>query len=154
MPNLWVSDADLKTRLKDVLQKAAFEVTTVWDTIVPDANLSAYNYIVEALLKRGYTMDQIDAWDSRTTYETDIGLFWCLVKGGCTKDFDETFIMLLDRRLELATVELVIDGEIVTPPPDGPLTASATVQTGAMRNDNDLFCPPSRQASWPRQHYR
>jgi hypothetical protein len=148
MPNLWVSDADLKSKLKDVLQKATFEAVTSWDSIISDSNLSAYNYIVSALLRRGYTMDQIDAWDSRTTYEIDIGLYWSLVKGGCTKDFDETFINALDRRLELLDLELVIGGEIVVPPVL-PLGGGGSVQSGTMKNDNDLFCPPTPRRRWP-----
>lgn len=132
----WITDQQLKDKLIAVLQKASLEVDAPWDEIIPDANKAAYDDIVEPLLKRGYTIDQIDSWDARTTYNIDIGLFWCLVKGGCTKDFDETFIMLLDRRAKLETLEIILDGEIVVPET---LTGSGTIKSGAMESDLDHF---------------
>lgn len=132
-----------------ILQKASLEVPAAWDEIVPHANISAYHDIVAALLKRGYSITQIDSWDSREDFNRDIGAYKALVDGGCTKDFDETFILLKNRMAELETLELVIDGEIVTPET---LTSSGTIQSGPMVSDLDHFTigrPDRRYGCYP-----
>lgn len=131
----WITDDVLEAYLLDILQKIGFEAVGSWDEIIPHANISAYHDIVSALLARGYTIDQIDAWDSRVDFNMDIGAYKCLVDGGCTKDFDETFILLKNRMLELLTLELIVDGEVVYPD----VAIVGTIQSGPMSSDLDHF---------------
>ena len=131
----WITDDELKSKLLTCLQKAGLEEENSWDEIITDANQSAADYISGALASRGYTAAQVRGWDAARTYNIDIGLFWCLIKGGVTKAYDETFIKELDRRLELATADVVIDGELVVPG----TSTSRRVSSGMLKNDTDLL---------------
>jgi hypothetical protein len=88
--------------------------TGVWEKTIVDSIDAAYQDIVGALTERGYTSSQIAAWDRAEEYNRDLGLFWCLVKGAGLHGNDPTFINKLDRRKELESVAILIDGVMVT----------------------------------------
>lgn len=130
-----VSDAALKVKLTGVLQRAGLEDGDFWDEIVPDANRAAHDDIRDALAARGYMPEQIAGWDSRTTYQTDIALFWALTKGGCTQNYSDTFIKSLDRREQLKTIPVIVADEVITPDPSDLVPK---VGLGKMKGPRDL----------------
>ncbi len=138
---MFITDAQLKTKLASNL-KVADETTLPagWDGIITDSNSSAYQDIVSHLLNRGFTSVQINQWDRGAEFESDIGLFWCLVKGAGLHGNDPTFINKLDRRAELDTVSVTIGGEIVLPG-----GSSGEVGYGRLDTTDDLF---TRDSSW------
>lgn len=99
----------IKGRLAGILKQASAALPTYWDNIVSDSRTRAYNEIVSKLTDRGFTIAQIDTWDRRTEFELDIALFWCLVSGAGLAAYDDKFLKLFDRRLELDTVNLTAD---------------------------------------------
>jgi hypothetical protein len=76
----------------------------------------------------------VDAWDRGSEFETDIGLYWCLVKGAGLHGYDSTYIKLLDRRKELETV-LLLDGSSLLETS----TETGTPGYGNLDDTNDQF---------------
>lgn len=121
----FIIDAVLLDHVKGLLTVATLDLDTPWTGIAHFANLAAYGQIRNALLKRGFSIAQVDAWDDGAEYQLDLGTFWALTKGGCTKDYDAKFIASLDRRKELPTVYVTRGGVPVVP-------ATPRVAVGAM----------------------
>lgn len=86
-----------------------------WRTYLQTGQQWAYNEIVTALATRGYSKAQIDAWDRGKEFEQSIGAFWALDLGGLLGNVDDRLWTKLDRRAELATVDVLIGGGLVTP---------------------------------------
>jgi hypothetical protein len=130
----FVTDSQLKTRIAAQLKQDSSSLPTYWDTIITDARNSAYREIQAALLQRGYTAAQIAAWDRGAEFEIDIGLFWALVKGAGMKGEDIKFIQLLDRRKELAVVDVTNSDVLQTPEP-----AATPIGYGALDDSQSTF---------------
>lgn len=112
----FTSTTTLKARLAGMLKISdPDDLAAYWTDIVSDSLTAAYNEIRSALARRGYNTTQIAAWDRGSEFETDLGLFWCLTKGAGLGAPDGRWIEKLDRREELKTVDVTIDGEMVTP---------------------------------------
>lgn len=145
MPGFLKDDA-VKEKLRTRLGIAAFQDGTTWDGIISDANAAAVNSIRGALLGRGYSPAQIEAWDRVQEFQTDLAIFWALVNGGVTKDYDDRLIAKLDRRAELATVDLTINGALVQP--GGGAGVGGGIRSGTLKNtsreNGDIF-PAVRQ---------
>lgn len=100
----------LKQNVDNLLANAPY-----WQDIVPDAQVSAYNEIVSHLVNRGFTIDQINAWDRGAEFELSLMKFWALVNGGAAQSYDDKFIKALDRRKDLDTVAVFVGGVFVSP---------------------------------------
>jgi hypothetical protein len=94
----FITDAELQAALEGVLMKPAGTLTSgptglpPWGVVITQANTQAYNDIVEKLTIRGYTQTQIAGWDYGVTYETMIGLYWCLYLGAALHNYDDKFV--------------------------------------------------------------
>lgn len=103
--------------------------------VITDCVEDAYQEILTVLTGRGYTAAQIAAWDRRAEFNRKIGVCLALMNIGVNHEIDE---QRLDRvckcREELLTVEIMVDGEIVTPS-----TEFAGFGHGAMDTGNDTF---------------
>lgn len=119
MPS-FLTDAELKTSLAATLKVASGDLPAYWDTLVTECNSAAYLDVRGGLLQRGFTSTQVDAWDRGKEFQRDIGLYWLLVKGAGLHEYDQKFVMLLDRRKELQTVIVELNGESHTPAGDPP----------------------------------
>lgn len=106
----FLTDNELKQKLADMIGVDVSALPARFTGIVADANAAAYLDIVDPFVARGFTRGQVDAWDRGAEYQRDIGLFWCLLKGGGLVGYDPTLIKLLDRRGELKSVELPAQG--------------------------------------------
>jgi hypothetical protein len=133
MPAPWITDADLKQALADLLKYDVLDLNPSWDRLVPLANADAAGDINSILLAKGFTAAQIDQWDNRVTYNRDIALYHLLVKGAALAAYDQTTVDKLDRRKMLEeSAALMINGAIVTPGADD----SAGVGGGVIDDSN------------------
>lgn len=146
----FLTDAALTTALESAMSVAPGTLgsgdSAHWLTIVEQANGSAYQDILGALLQRGLSLTQIDTWHRGIEFQRDLGLFWALVRGAGLHGFDDTYIKPLDRRKELETVALIDAVGAPLVPPDPPLEGQ--VARGVMSSETDLFrldpCDPRR----------
>lgn len=136
MPGPWITEGDLKQRLADLVAKDVGQLPARWDSTILDSNRSAALDVAGRLLARGYTAAQVDAWDRRAEFNADIGLFWCLTKGGIPTAASDLHIAKLDRRKELDAVLVTIGGVPVEP---GGGSDGYGVSGGRMSEDDYRF---------------
>ena len=111
-----ITNAELKQLVADALKKDIADLESYWDGFVAKANAAAATDIASILRGKGYTADQVDAWDQRVTYNEDIGLYHALVKGAALAEYDQTTVDKLDRRKMLENSgAILINGEAVPP---------------------------------------
>lgn len=122
MPS-FLTDAELKTSLAATIKVASGDLPAYWDTLITECNSAAYLDVRGGLIQRGFTAVQADAWDRGKEFQKDIGLYWLLVKGAGLHEYDQKFVMLLDRRKELQTVLVEIAGGATQTPTGDPSTA-------------------------------
>ena len=126
-------------------QSSPDNLAAYWDNIITDANNSAWEDIREKLGRRGFTETQIDTWDRSEEFNKDIGLYWCLVKGGVGHNYDDRFIRQLDRRAELETIQVTIAGAVVQP---GDEDLDAVGHGKMLRNDEGIRRPTGEWRKW------
>jgi hypothetical protein len=124
------TDEELCAQIQATLSLDAVDAN--WKRIAAAANRAAYADIVRAFAARGYSRAQIDAWEDAAAYQADQALFWALVRGGATKDYDSRLLKELDRREDLKTVGITTGGVLVAP-------ALSATGAGAMDTTADLF---------------
>lgn len=117
MAGPWISDDQLKQKLADILQVDVADFDSIKSSTITDSNNAAWNDILSILVARGYTMAQVDAWDQRVVYNTDIAMFWAFVKGRLPIADGTMQVDKLDRRKELLEMVLLIGGVPVLPGP-------------------------------------
>lgn len=117
MAGPWISEADLKQKVADILKKDVGDLDAYWDRHVATARTDGYGDIAARLLGRGYTMSQLDAWDDRVKYNRHQALYWLFVEGYLPTDADDREINKLDHRKELEDpgITLMINGQAVPP---------------------------------------
>jgi len=145
LPDNSLIESILGTQLK---QGSFAALPEYWTNIVGVSHPKAYNEIYMALMRRGFTAAQINAWDSGAEYELDISLWWCLVYGAGLQAYDPKWVAQLDRRRNmLPTVEISNAGVWQAPgipPPTGPGQAYAAPQ----ERWNWGFGPPLRSGCY------
>jgi hypothetical protein len=131
----YCTDEEIKVKWTDVLLKHvdASALPDGADVSAADANQKACDEIHAKLQGRGYTKEQIDAWDRRREFNLDIAIYWCLNDYRGTEESDG-WIRPYDRRKELETVAVLIGRRRVAP---GDPTQE--VGYGPTRNPNDIF---------------
>lgn len=111
----WVTYDEMLRAVATLRHVNPGDICDPWPEAIREGNQAAADDIAQILMSRGYTAEQVNAWDQRKTYNRDVGLFWTIVKVGALEDFNDTQINKLDRRKELQTLLLLINGEPVTP---------------------------------------
>lgn len=134
----FITDSQLLNRLAGVLKMKAEQIPVsapYWPTIVTDSRQSAWNDILGQLVGvRGYSQAQVTSWDRGAEIQTDLGLFWCLVKGAGLHEFNDTFIKHLDRREELKAMPITIGGVVTSPG-----GAQPNISRGALTDTDSTF---------------
>ncbi len=119
----WITDDVLRKKLADTLETDPDQLGAAWTSIIQDSNIEAGFNIVDALTLRGYTPAQVDTWDRRKVFQTDLGLYWCYVKGTLLlSNYNVASLKLLDRREELKLLRVTAGGQFIAPMgvnPDG-----------------------------------
>lgn len=130
----YITDAALSAACATSAQAAsAADLPAHWANAVASGNADAYDCLRAALGNRGFTDSQIDAWDARVTWSRRLGIN--RTRWYATDDLETQ--RLLDEQLkefleQLATVAVVIDGEVVFPD-----AANGRIGYGAYAADED-----------------
>jgi hypothetical protein len=135
----FITDDVLKDKLASELKVLGSGLTdAAWDNIIHDSNSSAKNEILTKLYARGYSLTQIQTWDRVEEFQTDIGLYWCLVKGANLSLATITLeiIKLHDRRGELDEIG-ILEGGVIVPPDD--TTVGGEVSAGEFDTSTDRY---------------
>lgn len=118
-----------------VQQQAPF-----WRLITDTATSDAYGYIVRGLVSRGFgSASQVPLWDDGANFQKAIGAYLALNAGGALGAFDDKFLEKLDRRKELATVQVTINGQWQKP--DGTGFSPLEVGTGRVSSVPNGYIP-------------
>jgi len=138
----FVTDVQLTQALADRLKQAVAALPAYYtSTIVPRANIAAYQEIVGRLLARGFAPSQIAAWDRGAEFQYDLGCFFAIVYSGLYAGYDQKTLELMDRRKELTgtddspAVQVFVNGKWVQPDDtQGNPTTGPPVTTGSIFN--------------------
>lgn len=124
---MFVAQSVIKADIAGALKVAAGDLPDWWDDVIPRHHLAAYQEIVGALVKRGYTKAQVDDWDRGAEFERSIALYFAFSSPQGQGTFDVNTIKLWDKRPDLKDVQVYIDDEPVKPGE----AAGATGQVGS-----------------------
>ncbi len=113
------TDDDLKGLIAAATKTTVDELPAYWDDVATRANAAAFNLIRVALLKRGFTAAQVNAWDSLDDYRADLALWSAFTKYAVLEEYDQKSLATLDRRKELVDVDVTVGGVLVAPPDNG-----------------------------------
>lgn len=144
----WITAPELKQRLADVLSKGVSDLDPKWDSIVGDAVISASNTVTELVTARGFSVTQVAAWDQVKDFTKDIGIYWCLIRGGALGNYSDQFVKAFDRRDELRKLEAIIIGGVPTTP-GIPTATDLAVGSGRLAGD----ATNGRFPKWPSDVY-
>ena len=114
MPALPTID-DVTQRVADLLNLSKGGLGEKMTTIVADSYASAVSEVTEAFKARGFSDAQFQGWDRRREYVIDIALFWAMTKAGSLANYSDLMLKKLDRRAEIATMAVTVNGVIVQP---------------------------------------
>lgn len=111
-----MTETDLLDQVASILQRPdRGSLEPFWAVRAAPAIAAATAEITGALLARGYTTSQIDAWDRRDEYQRSISLFFSLLDGIALAGRSSDEVKLYDRRKELLTCAVTVGGQLVTP---------------------------------------
>lgn len=127
----WITNAELKTALADALNKADSTTLAVSDAQLEKANRWAAGAIHDVLVGRGFG-DYLDTWDRREEFNESLGLFWLFTLGGVPYASSDLFVNKLDRRKELETARVFVNGVMVRPTQDYDESPAGSVGGGVM----------------------
>lgn len=147
----FISNQTLQSYVAAVLHRAGAAVTTdvtqstFWPSIVAQANQSAWGEILDRLIRRGFTVTQINAWDRGAEVQTQIGCYNALRDGGCLENFSETFLRNMMRYFDPTIEGNILDNTLVTnsqqwqTPGDTP----GNIGTGPLDTTEDMYVMPT-----------
>lgn len=132
---MFLTDAQTLQAISDTLQSVSVDnLPAFWTNINTQCHLWAYNELFSALIARGFTQTQIAGWDRGADFELDLTVYRALERGSSLHEFDDKFISKFDRREDLKTVLLTVNGQWQTP---GDIPG--TVTTGPMNQSGGVF---------------
>ena len=146
MPGPYISltgpSPNFREKVSDLLGKSDVSLLKVKDSVLQDSINAGYADIVQRLVGRTYTQAQVDQWDRRVEFNTDLALFWTFTKGGIPNNFSDVFIKALDRRSEMEkdSFRLIIGGVVVEPAGDSAALASGEIGYGRIATDYTTPC--------------
>ncbi len=136
---MFLTDANILQSVADLLKQPVANLPAQLGTlaspgnVITEAHAAAYNEVVGRLLRRGFTLAQITAWDQGIFYERMISLYFVLINTAGTLGYDDRWVKQYDRRADLDTV-LVSSANVV----EDPAGTAGTVGVGTMDTRNDL----------------
>lgn len=137
---MFIPDDVVQQDVSDALQQASVNTVAINVlNLATRAHSWAYNFIVQVLAGRGYTLAQIIACDWGADVERDLTSWKALSLTFVNTQIGQEMLKNLDRREELKTMPVITAGAFVSPV--GP---QGTAQTGAFDTSQDTFVWPSR----------
>jgi hypothetical protein len=143
MPGPWIADADLLAAISQGIKKPLTGeggLRDYWTPIATRCVNRGYMDVRNALVAKGFTLAQLDAWDDRVQYNLDQSLYWAYIEGGGPADQSERDIKELNRAKQINATDqqfaIMINGAMVTPGGTGEAggvgTGRLTLTTGAV----------------------
>ncbi len=86
-----------------------------WDGIIDEAVTFSANEVSGVLESRGFSVANVAAWDRLFEVTRDLALWRTIVMGGIYNSFDANVIKTLDRRAELHTILVAVNGIYLKP---------------------------------------
>lgn len=126
-----VTTAQVTASLKGLLLKdSSGTLVSWWASIVADAVESAYADILTALVNRGYTQAQVDAWDALLAWSRRLAIYYALSMGAGLHSYDDKFIEKLKPDLKfLDTAQISIGGVQATPDDEADMVLRDDLET-------------------------
>ncbi len=145
---MFLSDAQIKAQIAAHLSQAEADLDDVkWGPIIQQAHQAAYRAIRGALLLRGFTQAQVDAFDDGAFYERTLSLFFAGISGSFGEAYDLTAIKAMDLRRDLEGCQVFISGEWVRPGTGA--AGPGTVNTGQQRTSGcSTFGDSAEDIKW------
>lgn len=136
----WLTDTDLLDALAQVLQRGdRANLASFWAGRVKAANAAAVQEIAGRLTARGYSAAQVQGWDRGAEYQRHIGLYFALLDGGVNVSLLPEQVRLYDRRKELETVAVLVNGVAVSPAGGGGAAGGQGVAGGRLDDTGYRF---------------
>lgn len=132
---MFTSDVVILQDVADALKLASVnDLPAYWSGVVSRTHRAAYQEIVGALVMRGFTKTQVDAWDRGEEFERQIALYFCFTSPQGAGQFDLNAVKVWDRREELKSVQVYDLGVAVSPTQE-----PGTVGVGDVAESAGLF---------------
>jgi hypothetical protein len=121
MPGPYVDAEEVKTQVNARLGNGSATVEpSHWDPICRKAIGRGYQKILNALVRRGYSVATIDQWGGRTQYNLDLAVAFAMLQRGTGNDDDRSALFkeidALEKELKDDDLILVGDAGTVLPP--------------------------------------
>lgn len=141
MAGPWITTDQLLEAIADEITKPVDELAGYWTTRAQRAVQLGYSDLKNVLLLRGYTQEQLDAWDDREAYSIDQSLYRVMRRAdavaGNRNNYDD-----LDHRKELAEATAIsISGDAVAPPGNTEVGGLSYGTLDAMDTTSEDFDP-------------
>lgn len=133
-----LTDAQIKTIVAALLKKDEDLLPSYFDTLITKGNTFAQQEIKGRLLRRGFSLAQTTGFDRFDEFTLDLACWWVLTRAGMLDAYSDLSLKVTDRREELDTVLVFVDGEWVQPPTGNP----GLVASGGPSSDGGIF-------NWP-----
>jgi hypothetical protein len=131
----YIDTTVLLDALAKILQKQDATKLGIGDTTLTNAVQYGYNEIIDRLTRRGFSSGQVDSWDRRVEFNTQISLWWCFACGGVPGNGTDQWVKNFDLRKDLDTVGVFIDGARVWPASGGDEDAGGNIGGGRLGGD-------------------
>lgn len=142
---MFTTDAVIKSDVAAALKLASVsDLPDWWDDVIERCHTAAYQEIVGAMLGRGFTKAQVDAWDRGVEFERTLALYFVFTSPQGAGNFDIQAVKLWDRREDLQTTLIYASGSW-TSPGESP----GTVGIGRVSDQAGVFNPIGRDQDNP-----
>lgn len=106
--------AQITTALAAVLKQAEADLATYYTRsggLIAQGLNAAYYEVIGRLLRRGFRLNEdVLLFDRAAEFEKDIAVFWILMRSGAYSGMDQNTLKEFDRREELDSVFVFVNG--------------------------------------------
>ena len=137
----WIDTDTVKRRAQRVTTSYQEEIRDEDQETLNEKTLAAYNAIIAALVKRGFTFAQINTWVERKEFQRDIATCEYLIAIGFQRGDEQDWVEQLCRKDELEEIMLVDDSFVPIEPGDTIATPFAVIDLEQINSDLDITLP-------------
>ncbi len=135
----------IKSRLAGLLKVGEATLAAYWTDHCNQSATFADQETKGRLYKRGFIPTDVANWDRLYEVTLDLGLWRAIMLGGVFSSFDATVIKALDRREELDSILVFVNGIWVQPPAGN---AGMTSTGGPLANDPGAIFNSVPEIDW------
>lgn len=154
MPGPWITADGLLDYAAATLKVAKADLPALWTTIATQAVAQSYGDLLQIMAGKGYSIGQLDAWDSRVAFSNTQGLYRLGSMGGGFASYDKEFFEQFNL-IEFLTASGIVTtgGEAVAPAGNdlGGIRTGVLDSVDSVLDPNSTLDPPSwgLGARWP-----